>query len=390
MATKLFDTCKAIMNTETSHGLIFFVHGEDMPEFKFCSSFQVIRYKVSMCSTAYHIDNHCFETRRLRAGRKSCEIGFRVKNIGTGIEPIQTGIEPDNRLSLRSKSASLFIFEIEFGIEPSRPFLLNKTRLNIDSFPKSTGISPERRLLLKSKCISFSRFTMDAGICPVIALSARLRTVSFLRFPISSGMVPVNRFPMRSMILRLEREVMQVGISPAMDFQSATTSVLSSERLQISGEIEPPVRRALIKILSSDSPRRLMSVTLPDVGSQLTPYQFEQQSLPVQGSEREDLKAVRAARSDGEQELTATVTAKSKEIRKRNFIFSLLSLTECCEFASGGSRGNSYYVERERMGLRLVSEGGFGFIFSFGTQVPLEEVCNYGLRMAVGSDKVGK
>ncbi|KAJ6896031.1 hypothetical protein NC651_022310 [Populus alba x Populus x berolinensis] len=59
---------------------------------------------------------------------------------------------------------------------------------------------------------------------------------------------------------------------------------------------------------SSDSPRRLMSATLPVVGSQLMPYQLEQQlvpdhvlKMPKYGSLREDLKASNAARSDGVQ-----------------------------------------------------------------------------------------
>ena len=51
-----------------------------------------------------------------------------------------------------------------------------------------------------------------------------------------------------------------------------------------------------------------MSATLPVVGSQLMPYQLEQQLVPAQvlkmpkyGSSRVDLKACNAARSDGVQ-----------------------------------------------------------------------------------------
>ena len=69
---------------------------------------------------------------------------------------------------------------------------------------------------------------------------------------------------------------------------------------------------------SSDSPRRLMSATLPVVGSQLMPYQLEQQlvpdhvlKMPKYGSLREDLKACNAARSDGVQ-LEVTVEMRVK------------------------------------------------------------------------------
>lgn len=59
-----------------------------------------------------------------------------------------------------------------------------------------------------------------------------------------------------------------------------------------------------------------MSATRRVVGSQLTPYQPEQQSVPFHvlkmpkyGSVSAALKANRAARSDGVQDLTAEITA---------------------------------------------------------------------------------
>lgn len=53
------------------------------------------------------------------------------------------------------------------------------------------------------------------------------------------GMLPEIWFPVRSSTRSEEREVMQEGISPEMDFQSAIITVVSSSSLQISGEIFP-------------------------------------------------------------------------------------------------------------------------------------------------------
>ncbi|KAF1885199.1 hypothetical protein Lal_00029088 [Lupinus albus] len=85
------------------------------------------------------------------------------------------------------------------------------------------------------------------------------------------------------MIRSKEREVTHEGISPEIDFQSATTRVVRLPRLQISGEIfpviNPELRRRFCKFLSDGSPRR--------------------------GSVRAALKAKSAARSDGGQGVTA-------------------------------------------------------------------------------------
>lgn len=81
--------------------------------------------------------------------------------------------------------------------------------------------------------------TIDIGISPEIALSARFKTVRRWSFPMFPGMSPEIWFPVRSRIRSEEREVMQEGISPEMDFQSAMTMVVSSSSLQISGEMFP-------------------------------------------------------------------------------------------------------------------------------------------------------
>ncbi|RWW09566.1 hypothetical protein GW17_00026939 [Ensete ventricosum] len=68
---------------------------------------------------------------------------------------------------------------------------------------------------------------------------------------------------------------------------------------------------------SSDSPRREMSATRPVVGSQLTPYHWEQQSSPVHEeniprcfSDKAERKARSASRSNvGHAELPRTLAA---------------------------------------------------------------------------------
>ncbi|MFS7906083.1 hypothetical protein Hanom_Chr01g00055171 [Helianthus anomalus] len=76
-----------------------------------------------------------------------------------------------------------------------------------------------------------------------------------------------------------------------------------------------------------------MSLTRLSVGSQLTPYQLVQQSVPVHvfnmpkyGSVRPDLNASNASRSAGVQEVTtATVAARSKTATvTASFIFCFL------------------------------------------------------------------
>jgi uncharacterized Ntn-hydrolase superfamily protein len=69
-----------------------------------------------------------------------------------------------------------------------------------------------------------------------------------------------------------------------------------------------------------------MSATLPVVGSQLMPYQLEQQLVPAQvlkmpkyGSSRVDLKACNAARSDGVQ---LEVTVEMRVLKRRVSVVS--------------------------------------------------------------------
>ncbi|CAH1416018.1 unnamed protein product [Lactuca virosa] len=79
--------------------------------------------------------------------------------------------------------------------------------------------------------------------------------------------------------------------------------------------------------LSSDSPRRITWMTWLSVGSQLTPYQLVQQSVPVQvlnmpkyGSVRADLKANNADRSAGGQQLTTAANSAVVTTRCITFI----------------------------------------------------------------------
>lgn len=119
---------------------------------------------------------------------------------------------------------------------------------------------------------------------------------------------------------------MQGGISPEMPSQSVSVKLERCGSLHTAGEINPvmyPVLWARWNIGSSDLPRRVISATWCVSGSQLTPYQLWQQSLPVQelkmpmyGSWRADLKAKSAARSDGGQQLT------TKELTARKIISS--------------------------------------------------------------------
>jgi uncharacterized Ntn-hydrolase superfamily protein len=69
-----------------------------------------------------------------------------------------------------------------------------------------------------------------------------------------------------------------------------------------------------------------MSATLPVVGSQLMPYQLEQQLVPAQvlkmpkyGSSRVDLKACNSARSDGVQ---LEVTVEMRVLKRRVSVVS--------------------------------------------------------------------
>jgi len=87
---------------------------------------------------------------------------------------------------------------------------------------------------------------------------------------------------------------------------------------------------------SSDSPRRLTSATLPVVGSQLMPYQLEQQLVPAQvlkmpkyGSSRVDLNACNAARSDGVQ---LEVTEMRVRIRRVSVVSSNTLIPDDFEF----------------------------------------------------------
>ena len=128
---------------------------------------------------------------------------------------------------------------------------------------------------------------------------------------------------------RREREEMHAGIGPEIDCQSAITRVLSLSRWQIEEAICPDIIPGWLGLEKgsgwSDSPRRLMSETLPERGSQLTPYQPEQQLEPTQEEKtsvlcslREDLKVWRASWSAGEQEVTAERNAERRERRKKN------------------------------------------------------------------------
>ena len=88
---------------------------------------------------------------------------------------------------------------------------------------------------------------------------------------------------------------------------------------------------------SSDSPRRLMSATLPVVGSQLMPYQLEQQlvpdhvlKMPKYGSLREDLKASNAVRSDGVQ----LEVAVEMRVKRRASVVSNALISGDFEFCS--------------------------------------------------------
>lgn len=99
---------------------------------------------------------------------------------------------------------------------------------------------------------------------------------------------------------------------------------------------------AFSKIGSSDSPRRMMSVTRLVSGSQLTPYQLVQQSVPDHvvkmprcGSFRAALNATSAARSEGGQQLiTVTPTASSSVtvIRNKSPI-NLISIYVCVVYS---------------------------------------------------------
>lgn len=138
------------------------------------------------------------------------------------------------------------------------------------------------------------------------------------------GIGPVRRLPGRSKILSAGSDVvMHSGIGPVICFQSATTRFVRRSSLQIEEESLPDIRPEFLpdrtKIGSSDSPRSVISATRPLVGSQLTPYQFEQQFVPVHeekmpryGSERPALKSSKAVRSESGHEI-----AMERRERKR-------------------------------------------------------------------------
>lgn len=129
---------------------------------------------------------------------------------------------------------------MELGIAPWNLFLLIKARLSILNFPKFLGIVPLIRLFLRSKCINEDKFVKDLGNLPEIILSATFRTVSdLLNRPMSIGSSPESLFPIKSMIRRKGKDVMQEGIVPVMPFQSAMVKLESLSNLHISGEIVP-------------------------------------------------------------------------------------------------------------------------------------------------------
>ncbi|WRX09264.1 hypothetical protein QQP08_001751 [Theobroma cacao] len=99
-----------------------------------------------------------------------------------------------------------------------------------------------------------------------------------------------------------------------------------------------PERPVFWRMGSSDSPRRETSVTRRVVGSQLMPYQLEQQSVPSHeskmpkyGSFSHDLKASKASRSDGGQPLTAAKKATNKTMAVETpislSVYEMLSLS---------------------------------------------------------------
>ncbi|KAL3815051.1 hypothetical protein ACJIZ3_016319 [Penstemon smallii] len=112
----------------------------------------------------------------------------------TGIDPIASGTEPDILFIDKSKSASRVRPASEPGIEPVSWFRPIRTRLNIFSCPMSDGISSN--------------------------------TMSWVSLPISDGISPEILFPERSTIRSCEREVMQGGISPEIEFQSVIMRVV--------------------------------------------------------------------------------------------------------------------------------------------------------------------
>ena len=131
------------------------------------------------------------------------------------------------------------MFEIELGMVPLIWFPLSKARLSIPSLPKSRGSSPEIRLFRRSRCIKLDILVCDAGIVPEMRLSAMFNIVNLWSLPMPARIGPESLFPIRSKIRRNGGDVMQLGISPEMPFQSVMMMLESRRSLQISGEIVP-------------------------------------------------------------------------------------------------------------------------------------------------------
>ena len=131
------------------------------------------------------------------------------------------------------------MFEIELGMVPLIWFLLSKARLSIPSLPKSRRSSPKIRLFWRSMCIKLDILVSDAEIVPEMRLSATFNTVNLWSLPMPAGIGPESLFPIRSKIRRNGSDVMQLGISPEMPFQSAMMMLESRRSLQISDEIVP-------------------------------------------------------------------------------------------------------------------------------------------------------
>ena len=131
------------------------------------------------------------------------------------------------------------MFEIKLGMVPLIWFPLSKARLSIPSLPKLRRSSPEIRLFPRSRYIKLDILVSDAGIVPEMRLSATFNTVNLWSLPMLAGIGPESLFPIRSKIRRNGSDVMQLGISPEMPFQSAMVMLESRQSLQISCEIVP-------------------------------------------------------------------------------------------------------------------------------------------------------
>ncbi|CBI16415.3 unnamed protein product, partial [Vitis vinifera] len=90
-------------------------------------------------------------------------------------------------------------------------------------------------------CVKVDILVSDDGIVAEMRLSATFSTVSLWSLPMPAGIGPESLFPIRSKIRRNGSDVMQVGISPEMPFQSAIMMLESRLSLQIAGEIVPVI-----------------------------------------------------------------------------------------------------------------------------------------------------